>query len=305
MKASAPPEPGVGAARPPALRALDASMGLLREIELHPLDPDYELAASRRRPGATPLRRRLATGLLTAGLAGITVAGILALRAPDPDGERARADLVARIEALTEKVAVADRENAAMRRAGADAEAAVLSSSRVEDLARWEAMAAQRAVAGPGVAMTLDDAPGSRERLPADGPVAPEDGEGLVQDRDLQSVVNSWWAAGAEAIAVNGQRLTTTSAIRSAGSAVLVDFRPLSPPYLVHVIGDPAGLQSAFAAGDGGDYTQYLQNNFGIVVTLEASDRLRVPAARAAVLHYARPVTSDATSTPSPSKDVP
>ena len=47
-------------------------------------------------------------------------------------------------------------------------------------------------------------------------------------DRDLQVIVNGLWAAGAEAIAVNGQRLTACSAIRSAGEAILVDFRPLS-----------------------------------------------------------------------------
>ena len=53
---------------------------------------------------------------------------------------------------------------------------------------------------------------------------------GRVLDRDLQVMVNALWAAGAEAIAINGQRLTARSAIRYAGEAILLDFRPLVPP---------------------------------------------------------------------------
>src|SRR5699024_11863661 len=57
-----------------------------------------------------------------------------------------------------------------------------------------------------------------------------------VTDGDLQIAVNGLWAAGAEAVAVNGQRVGPTTAIRTAGSAVLVDFRPLSPPYRITVV---------------------------------------------------------------------
>ena len=64
-------------------------------------------------------------------------------------------------------------------------------------------------------------------------------------------MVNGLWAAGAEAVAVNGQRLTALSAIRSAGDAILVDYRPLTRPYVVVAIGDPRTLQSRFVAGAG------------------------------------------------------
>jgi uncharacterized protein YlxW (UPF0749 family) len=70
--------------------------------------------------------------------------------------------------------------------------------------------------------------------------------EGRVRDADLQDVVNGLWAAGAEAVAVDGQRLTALSAIRSAGESVLVDLRPLSPPYTVEAVGDPAALEVGF-----------------------------------------------------------
>ena len=62
---------------------------------------------------------------------------------------------------------------------------------------------------------------------------------------DLQKVANDLWAAGAEAIAINGQRLTATSTIRSAGAAILVDFRPVTSPYEVSAIG-PGSLREQF-----------------------------------------------------------
>ncbi|MFN8076411.1 MAG: DUF881 domain-containing protein [Kineosporiaceae bacterium] len=274
--------------RPPSVRALDASMSLLRDIEAHPLDPGYAEAAARGRSRTTSARSRAVTLVLTAAVAGISVAAILALRAPDPGSEEARRQLVSRIERLSAKVAQAERDNAALRARLADAEAAVLGPTGAGDLRRWELLAGQRPVAGPGLTLTVDDAPGARDALPDGGGEGPA--EGLVQDRDLQTVVNALWASGAEAVAVNGQRLTATSAIRSAGSAVMVDYRPVSPPYRVDAIGEAATLQSRFAAGDGGTYVQYLQNNFGILVTLQADQTVRLPAARAVVLHYARSV---------------
>ena len=61
---------------------------------------------------------------------------------------------------------------------------------------------------------------------------------GRVRDRDMQRVVNGLWESGAEAISVNGQRLTALSAIRAAGDAILVDNKPLVPPYTVLAVGD-------------------------------------------------------------------
>ena len=58
-----------------------------------------------------------------------------------------------------------------------------------------------------------------------------------VLDTDIQLVVNGLFASGAEAVAVNGQRITVLSPIRSAGEAVLVGFRPLTPPYTVTAVG--------------------------------------------------------------------
>jgi uncharacterized protein YlxW (UPF0749 family) len=71
---------------------------------------------------------------------------------------------------------------------------------------------------------------------------------GLVIDRDLQDIANGLWQAGAEAVAVNGQRLTATSTIRAAGGVILVDFRPVTSPYEVTAIGPP-DIAGTFSSG--------------------------------------------------------
>lgn len=58
-----------------------------------------------------------------------------------------------------------------------------------------------------------------------------------IHDTDLQLVVNALYAAGAEAVAVNGNRLVATTPIRRAGDTIVVNFRPLTPPYRVSAIG--------------------------------------------------------------------
>jgi uncharacterized protein YlxW (UPF0749 family) len=149
-------------------------------------------------------------------------------------------------------------------------------------------------VEGPGVELTLDDA-----HAADDSPVGkdPRDAvaasEGRVIDRDLQMVVNGLWSAGAEAMSVNGQRLTALSAIRSAGQAILVDFRPLVPPYVIRCIGDPAELQAGFAADPAGPYVQWLRDNYGVTATMATRDRMRLPGAGELALRWAR--SSDGT----------
>lgn len=86
--------------------------------------------------------------------------------------------------------------------------------------------AAGTPLAGPGLTVTVDDAPdaeaGSLNR---------------VLDRDLQDIVNALWQMQAQGIAVNDIRLTATTAIRGAGDAILVDYRPLTRPYVVTAVG--------------------------------------------------------------------
>ncbi|MGH2684431.1 MAG: DUF881 domain-containing protein [Actinomycetota bacterium] len=64
-----------------------------------------------------------------------------------------------------------------------------------------------------------------------------------IQDVDLREIVNALWRAGAEAIAINGQRVVVTTAIREAGGTILVNFSPVTSPYRVSAVGDPTEMR--------------------------------------------------------------
>ena len=101
---------------------------------------------------------------------------------------------------------------------------------------------------GPGFTLTLDDAPGSGADEESET-AADEASQGRVIAKDLQFVTNALWESGAEAISINGKRLTSTSSIRFAGSAIIVDYRPLTRPYVITALGDPQRFPAAFADG--------------------------------------------------------
>jgi len=100
-------------------------------------------------------------------------------------------------------------------------------------LGRYQVTTGFVAVRGEGVRATVDDADTG-------------DPNGIVRDSDLALLVNALFSAGAEAIAINGQRLTTMSGIRTSGSAIEVNSVGIAPPYTVVAIGDRGSLQANF-----------------------------------------------------------
>jgi uncharacterized protein YlxW (UPF0749 family) len=115
---------------------------------------------------------------------------------------------------------------------------------------------------------------------------------GLLSDRDLRSVVNELWSDGAEAIAVNGIRLTPTSAIRFAGQAVLVDQQPITSPYVIRAIGSPATLDTGFASSAVASRYQTLVSAEGIRFSFGQLGSVTLPAAPVADPLYARALTT-------------
>ena len=107
-------------------------------------------------------------------------------------------------------------------------------------------------------------------------------------DGDLQRLVNGLWLAGAEAIAINGQRLTQLSAIRTAGEAITVNFKPLRPPYVVEAIGNPDQLPARFIETDGGAWWLNLRSVYGVKFDMHSREELTLPALRIDDLRRAR-----------------
>lgn len=123
---------------------------------------------------------------------------------------------------------------------------------------------------GPGLIVRLSDAPPSDQST--------NQSDSRIQDVDLQEVVNALWDAGAEAISINGQRLVGTSAIRNAGTAVLVNFRVLTSPYEVDAIGSASSMQSSFLASDIARHFKTWEQVYGLGFSVEHPSTIQVPA---------------------------
>lgn len=278
--------PGGGpAAGSPAWRRPDASMSLLTEVTQHPLDPEYREAAERRaRSGRSRRlggRGTVAVAVLAVALGAATTWSVLALRAPQPSALAARevlADQItersAELERLRDRSAALSDEIAARQEQGLSA----VDSPLLDQLAVDSVASGATAVTGEGLRITLQD---------ADTGTDADDPNGRVRDSDLQLVVNGLWASGAEAIAVNGERLGPTTAIRTAGDAILVDVVPLVGPYAVEAIGDPQGMQTALARTSGGQLLAVLQSTYGIPTQVSSQRELHLPAAGTVTLRSA------------------
>ena len=203
----------------------------LTELFRNPLDPGYADAAERRaREGApTGWRKRVTTVVTALTMIALGFLLVVAYRqtvAEEPARIQARNTLIDQIQRrrldTDDQQVRADRlrrEVAVLR----DRELGDVEAARLRDL---EADTGLARVNGDGARITLLDG-----ETPIDPMTGMRDDKGRIQDSDLQQAANDLWAGGAEAIAVNGQRLTATSTIRQAGEAILVDFRPVASPY--------------------------------------------------------------------------
>ena len=234
-------------------RRVDESMSLINDMMRQPVDPSYATAAARRVARGLPRSTSTRTILvfMTLALIGFLFAlAALNLRSATSVVGQARAELLDAIETRQAQGDQLAAQAAALEREVAAAQSAALGNpgqSVLDQVAALSVATGGVAVSGPGVELTLDDAEdatGDNANPRGQGGF----GSGRVTAQDLQLVTNGLWQAGAEAIAINGQRLTSRSAIRFAGEAILVDFRPLARPYVISAVGDPAGLRSRFMA---------------------------------------------------------
>jgi uncharacterized protein YlxW (UPF0749 family) len=157
------------------------------------------------------------------------------------------------------------------------------------DLRQARMFAGLTAIEGPGVIVTLKD---STKRPPSDIPDALRadlTNNYIIHDADIQRVVNELRAAGAEAFSVNGQRIVATTAIRCVGPAIQVNSVPLTPPFKISAIGDPATLSTALNLPGG--VGEIIKETDPDMISVSEKAKIVLPAyAGAMELHYSHPV---------------
>lgn len=278
-------------------RRPDQSMTLLREVIERPLDPGYAEAARRRAEGwtpALPVWRKVVVALVAAALGAGAVWATRELRTPADGAGEARALLMSQIEQGVSRADALRADNAALAAEIDRLQEESLGGSDPEFLERVRLLslnAGSARVTGPGVTITLDD---SREAQAGE----PDSDPGRVQDLDLQVLANALWAAGAEAVAINGHRLSTVSAIRSAGPAILVDLAPLARPYVVEAVGDPDSMRARLTRSSAGAHLVTLRESFGISVAVEEAEELVLPGTTARTLRHAEALATSAPDEP-------
>ncbi|MGF1427244.1 DUF881 domain-containing protein [Kitasatospora sp. LaBMicrA B282] len=281
----------------------DASMTLLTTVMDQSLDEGYAAAARargevgrRRLPTTAKGRLLLAVGLALAAVV-VTVSGV---NAHDAEPVLARQH-DALVQKVTDETAAADRlqrqVEAARAQVDQEQQRALQDSGGDTALRDLAAAAGTGPVTGPGLKLVLDDASDTAAGGGIDPRTSDDFSGDRLHDRDLQLIVNGLWQSGAQAISVNGQRLTALSAIRAAGDAILVDNRPLVPPYTVLALGDEKVLPGAFQNGTGGRYLRVLEDSYGIRATAAPQHSLELPAAVGFTLRVATPEPTS----PSPS----
>ena len=172
-----------------------------------------------------------------------------------------------------------ERTAARLRREVAELQAvAAAGSSRVAaERTRGDALAdvtGLTAVTGPGLTVSLDDAP----RRAGVDPASDDPDDLVVHQQDVQAVVNALWAGGAEAMTLMGQRVISTSAVRCVGNTVVLHGRVYSPPFVVKAIGDRAQLRAALDAEPGVQFFKTFVDQFGLGYSVRGSAELSLPA---------------------------
>ncbi|WP_245993311.1 DUF881 domain-containing protein [Xylanimonas allomyrinae] len=271
-------------------------MTLLTEVMERPLDPGYAEAAARRRAAEAEgtVRRRspgtwvgIVVVAMSCGLA--TAAASQQLRVPQPSVSAARSVLERQITDRNEQVGALSAAAEDLSREIVDLQRSALETQDpgLLDLIRRDSLRnGTDAVRGPGLVVSLTDGGG--------GLVGEPDASSMVRDVDLQTVVNALWDAGAEAISIDDQRLTSRSSIRNAGMAVLVNLMPLTgPTYVVRAVGDSDAMQTGLARSGLPGYLQVLGSTYGIRSSTVAQSQLELPGAGAQPLQHAQPVGSE------------
>lgn len=241
---------------------------LLALITEEALERDYQVVAQRRprKPGGYGVTVVVAlVGVL------VTVAAVQTSVNADAD-DASRASLIERIEARSDAVSDLQHEISDQRAANAEAEDALLELGNVvnsveADATRLGAVTGFTPVVGEGIRIELDNAEYS------------DPDTEHIRDSDLALLVNALWSAGAEAVSVNGQRISARTAVRNSGTAIEVNSVGIAPPYVVQAVGSTDTLSARLVETSSGAAFAVLAGDYGWSYDVDNVDELRLPAA--------------------------
>lgn len=127
------------------------------------------------------------------------------------------------------------------------------------------------AVTGPGLVVTLDDAPTDDVSDDVDANVL------VVHQQDIQAFVNAMWTGGATAVSLQGRRLVSTTAVKCVGNTVVIEGVPYAPPYVIAAVGDPEALVQALDSSPNVGFYREDARTYGLVLEVDRSERMEMP----------------------------
>lgn len=161
-----------------------------------------------------------------------------------------------------------------------------------EELLGREIVTGEIALSGPGLRVELWDV---QDRSYLNQDFSPDDL--VVHQQDLEAVVNALWQGGAEAITLQGQRVTPNSAFRCVGNVLALHGRVYSPPYVIEAVGEPDKLSKGLEKSQQVQvYMQYV-DAVGMGWKLTKLDEIEIPTAASSTnLDYAKVLEGTVTS---------
>lgn len=248
------------------------ALGLQFEDDYRPLPPPRWSQPW----SSVAVRATTAVGALLVGF--LLVTGLTAGRQAALEQDARKTELIALIHARQDRAAALSTQLEQLRSDVAAAEQSIASAagpSLNAQLAEIEAVTGLTGLRGPGIQVTLSDAEGTCS--------TGREEDCRIQDVDLQLATNNLWAAGAEGVAINGERVIATTAIRSAGSSVLINYRVLTSPYVVQAVGNSTTLHDGFLATTLAEDFEIWRDVFGLGFSVAAADEVELPPYTGAV----------------------
>jgi uncharacterized protein YlxW (UPF0749 family) len=146
------------------------------------------------------------------------------------------------------------------------------------------AAAGLTALDGPGLVVSLDDAPRSARDRPQDPDVpAPTANDLVVHQQDVQAALNGLRAGGARALSVMGQRVIATTAVRCVGNTLLVNGKVYSPPFVITALGDPQKLRAGVDSEPEVQIFRQYVAAYGLRLDVTTESDVKLPAYAGAV----------------------